>query len=54
MSTMVNLELDFNSRAFDSPGVKPDEKMSNCSSTPQHGGYTNSSLVEGDVMPCYS
>ena len=31
------------------PGVKPDEKMSICSSTPQHGGYTNSSLLEGDV-----
>ena len=30
------------------PGVKPDE-MSICSSTPQHGGYTNSSLLEGDV-----
>ena len=23
--------------------------MSICSSTPQHGGYTNSSLLEGDV-----
>ena len=31
------------------PGVKPDEKMSICSSTPQHEGYTNSSLLEGDV-----
>ena len=33
-------------------GVKPDEKMiisMICSSTPQHGGYTNSSLLEGDV-----
>ena len=26
-----------------------DEKMSICSSTPQHGGYTDSSLLEGDV-----
>ena len=25
------------------------EKMSICSSTPQHGGYTDSSLLEGDV-----
>ena len=31
------------------PGVKPDEKMNICSSTPQHRGYTNSSLLEGDV-----
>ena len=30
-------------------GVKPDEKMSICSLTPQHGGYTNSSSLEGDV-----
>ena len=32
------------------PGVKLDEKMSICSSTPQdHGGYTNSSLLESDL-----
>ena len=31
------------------PDVKLDEKMSICSSTPQHGRYTNSSLLEGDV-----
>ena len=30
-------------------GVKLDEKMSICSSTRQHGVYTNSSLLEGDV-----
>ena len=52
MSTMVNLGIwiSINSRAFDlSRHVNPDEKMSICSSTPQHGGYTNSSLLEGDV-----
>ena len=31
------------------PGVNLDEKMSISSSTPQHGRYTNSSLLEGDV-----
>ena len=31
------------------PGVKLDEKMSICSLTPQHEGYTNSSWLEGDV-----
>ena len=32
------------------PGVKLDEKMSIYSSTPQdHGGYTNSSLLESDL-----
>ena len=36
MSTMVNLGIG--------------EKMSICCSTPQHyGGYTNNSLLEGDV-----
>ena len=52
MSTMVNLGIwiSINSRAFDlSRHVNPDEKMSICSSTPQHGGYTNSSLLESDV-----
>ena len=34
---------------FTRPGVKRDEKMSICSLTPQHGVYTNSSLLEGDV-----
>ena len=29
--------------------VKLHEKMSICSSTPQHGEYTNSSLLERDV-----
>ena len=32
------------------PGVKHDEDMSICSSTPQaHGGYINSSLLESDL-----
>ena len=46
MSTMVNWGIGFQ---FMSPGVKRDEKMNVCFSTPQHGGYTNSSLLEGDV-----
>ena len=50
MSTMVNLGIGFQiQEPLTRPGVKPDEKMSICSSTPQHGGYTNSSLLEGDV-----
>ena len=50
MSTMFNLG-DWISiqEPLTRPGVKPDEKMSSCSSTPQHGGYTNSSLLEVDV-----
>ena len=49
MSTTVNLEIGFQ-EPLNSSGVKLDEKMSICSSTPQHGrGYTNSSLLEGDV-----
>ena len=32
------------------PGVKHDEEMSICSSTPQaHRGYINSSLLESDL-----
>ena len=61
MSTMVNLGIGFQFKSLflTRPGVKPDEKMSIRSSTPQHGGYTNSSLLEGDVkvrnvMQCYS
>ena len=50
MSTMVNLGIGFSiQEPLTRPGVKPDEKMSICSSTPQHGGYTYSSLLEGDV-----
>ena len=37
MSTMVNLGIGFQFKSLF------------CSSTPQHGGYTNSSLLEGDV-----
>ena len=48
MSTMVNLGIKFQEPST-RPGVKLDEKMSICSSTPQHGGYTNSRLLEGDV-----
>ena len=47
MSTMVILGIGFQ-KPLTRPGVKLDE-MSICSSTPQHGGYTNSSLLEGDV-----
>ena len=46
MSTMVNISIQ---EALTRPGVKLDEKMSICSSTLQHGGYTNSSLLESDV-----
>ena len=48
MSMMVILGIGFQ-KPLTRPGVKLDEKMSICSSTPQHGGYTNSSLLEGDV-----
>ena len=44
MSTMVNLGTGFQFKSLF------------CSSTPQHGGYTNSSLLEGDVKvrECYA
>ena len=48
MSTMAILGIGFQ-KPLTRPGVKVDEKMSICSSTPQHGEYTNSSLLEGDV-----
>ena len=48
MITIVNLGIEFQEPLTRS-GVKLDEKMSICSSTPQHGGYTNSSLLKGDV-----
>ena len=38
MSTTVNLGIGFQ-EPLTHPGVKFDEKMSICSSTPQHGGY---------------
>ena len=51
MSTMVNLGIGFQFKPLTRPGIKLDEKMNICSSTPQHGGYTNSSLL---FLPCYS
>ena len=58
MTTMVKLGIGFQ-KLLTRQGVELDEKMSICSSTPQHGGYKNSSLLENDVklrnvMPCYS
>ena len=58
MTTMVKLGIGFQ-KLLTRQGVELDEKMSICSSTPQHGGYKNSSLLEDDVklrnvMPCYS
>ena len=50
MDTMVNLTIGFQFiEPLTRPGVKLDKKMSIFSSTPQHRGYTNSSLLEGDV-----
>ena len=49
MSTMANLGIGFK-EPLTRPGVKRNEKMSICSSTPQdHWGYTNSSLLESDL-----
>ena len=46
---MVNSGIGFQ-EPLTRPGVKLDEKMSICSSTPQdHGMYTNSSLLESDL-----
>ena len=58
MTTMVKLGIGFQ-KLLTRQGVELDEKMSICSSTPQHGRYKNSSLLEDDVklrnvMPCYS
>ena len=58
MTTMVKLGIGFQ-KLLTRQGVELDEKMSICSSTPQHGGYKNSSLLEDEVklrnvMPCYS
>ena len=50
MGTMVNLgDWILIQEPLTRPGVKLDEKMSISSSTPQHGEYTNSSLLEGDI-----
>ena len=58
MSTMVKLGdwISIQEPFLTRPGVKPDEKMSIRSSIPQHGGYTNSSLLEGDmkVRKCHA
>ena len=46
---MTNWKTEFH-RPLTRPGVKHDEEMSICSSTPQaHRGYTNSSLLESDL-----
>ena len=44
---MTNWKTEF---LLTRPGVKHDEEMSICSSTPQaHRGYINSSLLESDL-----
>ena len=59
MSVMVNLGIRLQ-EPLTRPGakvVKVDEKMSICSSTSQdHGGYTNSCLLESDlkVRKCHA
>lgn len=46
---MTNWKTEFH-KPLTRPGVKHDEEMSICSSTPQaHRGYTNSSLLESDL-----
>ena len=46
---MANLKTEFQ-EPLTRPGVKHDEEMSICSSTPQaHVGYINSSLLESDL-----
>ena len=46
---MTNWKTEFH-KSLTRPGVKHDEEMGICSSTPQaHGGYTNSSLLESDL-----
>ena len=46
---MTNCKTEFH-KPLTRPGVKHDEEMSICSSTPQaHRGYTNSSLLESDL-----
>ena len=47
---MVNLKTEFQ-EPLTRPGVKHDEEMSVCSSTPPaHGGYINSSLLENEHL----
>ena len=46
---MTNWKTEFH-ELLTRPGVRHDEEMSICSSTPQaHRGYTNSSLLESDL-----
>ena len=46
---MTNWKTEFH-KPLTRPGVKHDEEMSICSSTPQaHRGYTNSSFLESDL-----
>ena len=46
---MTNWKTEFH-MPLTRPGVKRDEEMSICSSTPQaHRGYINSSLLESDL-----
>ena len=46
---MTNWKTEFH-KLLTRPGVKHDEEMSICSSTPQaHRGYINSSLLESDL-----
>ena len=53
MSTMVNLGIGFQFKSVWLVQVlnltRRSEKISTCSLTPEHGEYTNSSLLEGDV-----
>ena len=49
VNTMVNSGIGFQ-EPLTHPGVKLDEKMSICPSTPQdHGGFTNPSWLESDL-----
>ena len=53
LSDMSNLNTEFQ-EPLTRLGVKHDEEMSICSSTPQvHGGYINSSLLESDLKICH-
>ena len=52
MSAMVNLGIGFQFKSlwlFQALNLTRIEKMSICSSTPQLGGYTNFSFLEGDM-----
>ena len=49
VAIMTNWKTEFH-KPLTRPGVKHDEEMSICSSTPQaHRGYINSSLLESDL-----